>query len=169
MEELEQLATAKLCGKLHAYLKSLVEECGGTYVSAIRKSYERCVQKVEQECDGDYSRLLDVERATGLFEQAEDMLLCLRRVRGAGQEHKPQDPPVVVHVPSPCVSIIIFCHPSSRTAPRAALQGPPQLAIVERLPRHLAECVRCGVRLRGGAAAEFPQDCADQEPIAPLL
>jgi len=59
----------------------------------------------------------------------------------------------------------IFCHPS----PRAALQGPPQLSLVEWLPRHLAQCVRCGVRLCGGAAAEFCEDRADQEPIAPLL
>jgi len=193
MEELQQLATATLCGRLHTYLKSLVEECGGTYLCAPRKSYERCMQKVEQECEGDYSRLLDVERATGLFEQAEDMLLCLRRVRGGGerQEGEGQEQttrPIVVGVGGgPCggfpllviivivlpfLIIIFSCHPSSRIAPappRAALQGPPQLASLERLPRHLAECVRCGVRLRGGAAAEFQQARTDQQPIAPLL
>jgi len=105
MEELQQLATATLCGRLHTYLKSLVEECGGTYMWTPRKSYERCVQKVEQDCEGDFSRLLDVERATGLFEQAEDMLLCLRRVsrgggQGEGRAGQESSSSVVVHVPS---------------------------------------------------------------------
>jgi len=85
MEELEQLAKAG--ARLHSWLKTIVEECGGKYECAIRKAPERCVQKVEQEYEGDYSKLLDVERATGLFEQAEDMLLCLRKVRGGeGQQ-----------------------------------------------------------------------------------
>jgi len=84
IEELKQLAEAG--ARLHSWLKAAVEECGGKYECAIRKSYERCVQKVEQEYEGDYSKLLDVERATGLFEQAKDMLLCLRRVsRGGGE------------------------------------------------------------------------------------
>jgi len=82
MDELEQLASSRLCGRLHAHLKALVEDSGGTYLCAPRKSYERCVQKVKQEYLGDYSKLLDLERATGLFEQAEDMLRCLQNVRG---------------------------------------------------------------------------------------
>jgi len=143
MEELQQLATATLCGRLHTYLKALVEECGGTYMCAPRKSYERCVQKVEQDCGGDYSRLLDVERATGLFEQAEDMLLCLRRLReGEGDqgqgERKPQDPPspssssVVVHVPSSSSVVSPFL--SSTPSPRA-------------LPPLLLRVLRCKDRL----------------------
>jgi len=89
MEELEQLA--KGSDRLHAQLKAMVEECGGKYECAIRKAYERCVQKVEQDYGGDYSKLLDLERATGLFEQAEDMLQCLQTLMGEdrGQnEHK---------------------------------------------------------------------------------
>lgn len=42
---------------------------------------DRCVEKVMKEYGGDFSKLLDLERATGLFEQAEDMLRCLRRVQ----------------------------------------------------------------------------------------
>jgi len=82
MEELENLANAHLCARLHASLKAIVEECGGTYLCAPRKSSERCVQKVKQEYKKDYGKLLDLERATGLFEQADDMLRCVKRVQG---------------------------------------------------------------------------------------
>jgi len=86
MEELEQLASSRLCGRLHAHLKMIVEKCGGTYDCAPRKSYQRCVQKVEQEYGNDYSKLLDLERATGCFEQAGDMLQCLRRLQEEVEE-----------------------------------------------------------------------------------
>jgi len=82
MEELKSLSNARLCARLHASLKAIVEECGGAYLCAPRKSFEHCVQKVEQEYKGDYGKLLDLERATGLFEQAENMLRCVKRVQG---------------------------------------------------------------------------------------
>ena len=88
MEELEQLASGRVCSRVHARLKAVVELCGGTYVCAPRKSHERCVQKVEQEYLGDYGKLLDLERATGLFEQAEDMLRCLKMLRGEEKEEE---------------------------------------------------------------------------------
>jgi len=78
MEELEGLA--RVSSRMHAILKALVEGCGGTYLCAPRKSYERCVQKVKDEYGGDYGKLLDLERATGLFDQPGDMLECLQRV-----------------------------------------------------------------------------------------
>lgn len=78
-EELEQLAS-RGCGSLHRQLKAIVVDCGGTYIRAPRLSRERYMPWVEQECKGDYSLLLDLERATGLFEQTEGMLQCLQRV-----------------------------------------------------------------------------------------
>ena len=56
------------------------------------------MQKVEQEYEGDYSKLLDLERATGLFEQSEDVLHCLQRMaRGARQAEESK---LVLHLPS---------------------------------------------------------------------
>jgi len=77
-EELEALA--RVSGPLHELLETIVQECGGTYRGAPRKSYDRCVQKVKQDYGGDYSRLLDLERGMGLFEDADDMLKCLQRL-----------------------------------------------------------------------------------------
>jgi len=106
-------------GRLHARLKLLVEECGGSYVN---KSPTRCVQKVEQEYDGDYSKLLDLERATGLFEQPGDMLRCLQRVQADNQFQEPTRP---------------------ATTASGALQGPPEQASGERLQGRAFERVRC--------------------------
>jgi len=117
MEELEQLATATLCGKLYTYLKSLVEECGGTYMCAPRKSYERCVQEVEQECEGDYS-MLDVERGAVRAGVGHAALLA------EGLQGRRRDKEKKKIAP----------------APRAAVQGPPQLSLVERLPRSCSMC-----------------------------
>ena len=86
MEELEKLASAEFCQRLHATMRSMVEACGGTYLRADRKSRGRCAQKVTKDYGGDYSKLLDVERATGLFKDSNSMLKCLQLFRDRNQE-----------------------------------------------------------------------------------
>jgi len=81
IEELVSLAPPGLCDRLHSQLEALVTEWGGTYLRADRKSLQdRSLQKIERDYKGDFSKLLDLERATGLFEEAEGMLRCLQKV-----------------------------------------------------------------------------------------
>lgn len=79
MEALSALANAG-GSRLHSELKALIEKYGGKYVGASRKSEHRSVQKVQHECGGDYRKLLDLERCTGLFEDAQEMLACLTQL-----------------------------------------------------------------------------------------
>jgi len=80
LDALNQLASVAR-DRLHASMKQIVEECGGKYVRPDPKDAATCKAKVEREYKGDYSRLLDLERATGLFEKPQGMLECLRRMR----------------------------------------------------------------------------------------
>jgi len=74
--ELETLAD-KAAKPFHTAMRSLVEHCGGTYVEGPRKKLDRTRQKVEEELQGDYSRMLDLERGTGLFRGPSDFERCL--------------------------------------------------------------------------------------------
>jgi len=92
MEELEALCSPAHGKRLHAVLRAIVEACGGKYLCGPRKSRDRCVQKVEDEYKGDYSKLMDLERATALFDDAEGMLHGLQQVIGGQEEEKGDGP-----------------------------------------------------------------------------
>jgi serine/threonine-protein kinase len=64
-------------GRLHQVMRRVVEEHNGKYLQALTKSNHRVVQKVREEYGGKFNRLLDLERATGLFNLATDVGDCL--------------------------------------------------------------------------------------------
>jgi serine/threonine protein kinase len=58
-------------------MRQVVEYCNGQFIQGPRKSTLRVTQKVREEYNGDYCRLMDLERATGLFTSATDFEECL--------------------------------------------------------------------------------------------
>lgn len=79
LESLLALADSA-ASRLHQHMCDLVESNGGTYIRALRKSEHRTSQKVEEEYKGDFRRMLDLERATGGFEDPEKFLQCVKKL-----------------------------------------------------------------------------------------
>ena len=79
---------ASRCGAdLHEALEGLVTRAGGEYVHGPQKAAERIAEKAKNDYDGDVARVVDVERATGLFDSLEDLnaaVSVLREASGDG-------------------------------------------------------------------------------------
>lgn len=56
--------------QIHAILRSVVEANGGKYEEGPLKGTDRLCDKVHGDYDGDFSRILDVVRGTGLFQKS---------------------------------------------------------------------------------------------------
>ena len=64
-------------------LKGLVQDAGGSYVWGPRKKEGRIREKAEKEYGGDVARVVDVERATGIFDSVDDLSLAITRLKRA--------------------------------------------------------------------------------------
>ena len=67
---------------LHAALERLVTKAGGEYVHGPTKKVERIKDKAENDYQGDVARVVDVERATGLFDSLESLNTAASAFRG---------------------------------------------------------------------------------------
>ena len=67
---------------LHAALERLVTKAGGEYVHGPKKKVERIKEKAENDYEGDVARVVDVERATGLFDSLESLNTAASAFRG---------------------------------------------------------------------------------------
>jgi hypothetical protein len=67
---------------LHAALEGLVTKAGGEYVHGPTKKVERIKEKAENDYQGDVARVVDVERATGLFDSVETLNTAASAFRG---------------------------------------------------------------------------------------
>ena len=67
---------------LHAALEGLVTKAGGEYVHGPTKKVERIKEKAENDYEGDVARVVDVERATGLFDSLEALNTAASAFRG---------------------------------------------------------------------------------------
>ena len=67
---------------LHAALEGLVTKAGGEYVHGPTKKVERIKDKAENDYQGDVARVVDVERATGLFDSLEALNTAASAFRG---------------------------------------------------------------------------------------
>ena len=67
---------------LHAALERLVTKAGGEYVHGPTKKVERIKEKAENDYEGDVARVVDVERATGLFDSLEALNTAASAFRG---------------------------------------------------------------------------------------
>ncbi len=66
-------------------LEGLVQDAGGAYNVGPRKKVGRIKQKAEDEYDGDVARVVDVERATGVFESVDDLSFAISLLRAASR------------------------------------------------------------------------------------
>ena len=66
-------------------LKGLVQDAGGSYVWGPRKKEGRIREKAEKEYGGDVARVVDVERATGIFDSVDDLSLAITRLKRASR------------------------------------------------------------------------------------
>jgi len=78
-EELSKLADLGGAA-LHQAMQQAVQMSRGKYDRAPRKSEPSCLAKAQDSLGGDYSRLLDIERATGVFEEGNEMSSCLEEL-----------------------------------------------------------------------------------------
>jgi hypothetical protein len=72
---------------LHAALRPTIMKGGGAYHPGPRKKAQRIVEKARSDYDGDVSRVVDVERATGVFDSLDALnstLLLLHRLATEG-------------------------------------------------------------------------------------
>ena len=67
---------------LHAALEGLVTKAGGEYVHGPTKKVERIKEKAANDYDNDVARVVDVERATGLFDSLEALNAAVSVLRG---------------------------------------------------------------------------------------
>ena len=78
---------ASRCGAaLHEALERLVTRAGGEYVHGPQKAAERIAEKAKNDYDGDVARVVDVERATGLFDSLEDLNAAVSVLREASSD-----------------------------------------------------------------------------------
>jgi len=96
---LEQADTVS--ATFHEQLKAIVKQCGGEYQPGPNKSRVRAVEKMENDYDGDHTKLVDIVRASGIFPNflclamAVDILMspdcALIVVRAKDRFNKPTD------------------------------------------------------------------------------
>jgi glycerol-3-phosphate cytidylyltransferase-like family protein len=82
LESLDGLAD-RAGGRLHECLRAIVIGQHGEYVRADRKSKLRSQQKIDDDYDGDCSRLLDMERSMGLFHACDDFDECISELQSS--------------------------------------------------------------------------------------
>ena len=71
---------------LHEALEGLVTRAGGEYVHGPQKAAERIAEKAKNDYDGDVARVVDVERATGLFDSLDDLNAAVSVLREASSD-----------------------------------------------------------------------------------
>tara|TARA_B100002052_G_scaffold293176_1_gene315900 strand:- start:276 stop:1175 length:900 start_codon:yes stop_codon:yes gene_type:complete len=81
IEQLASLAYFK-GDKLLKPLEIIIQEAGGEYKRGPRKKERRIKEKME-EYDGDFARVVDLERATGVFDSVDDMSQAISLLRNA--------------------------------------------------------------------------------------
>ncbi|EGB09640.1 hypothetical protein AURANDRAFT_63352, partial [Aureococcus anophagefferens] len=70
---------------MHAALEQPVKESGGAYFQGPRKGTPRITEKAEADYDGDVARVVDVERATGVYGTANDFNAAISKLRAAAR------------------------------------------------------------------------------------
>ena len=93
-------------------LRRFVQDAGGEYKRGPRKSKSRIRQKTEKDYGGDVARVVDLERATGIFDSVDDLSFAISLLRDASRRGEIHDP---------------------------ALQGPLRQTVRKRLPRPATE------------------------------
>jgi hypothetical protein len=83
IEQLSSLAYFK-GDKLLKPLKAIILKAGGEYKRGPRKKERRIKEKME-EYDGDFARVLDLERATGVFDSVDDLMFAISLLRAASR------------------------------------------------------------------------------------
>jgi len=81
IEQLASLAYFK-GDKLLKPLEIIIQEAGGEYKRGPRKKEGRIKEKMK-EYDGDFARIVDLERATGVFDSVDDMNQAISLLRDA--------------------------------------------------------------------------------------
>lgn len=79
LEYLEALANST-CDKFHELLEKLVKQAGGDYFKGPRKDLSYCRIKVSRDYQNNFRRLLDFERASGVFDSVSSLLTVLERI-----------------------------------------------------------------------------------------
>ncbi|KAH8087639.1 phage minor structural protein [Aureococcus anophagefferens] len=70
---------------MHAALEQPVKESGGAYFQGPRKGTLRIKEKAEADYGGDVARVVDVERATGVYGTANDFNAAISKLRTAAR------------------------------------------------------------------------------------
>ncbi|KAH8087564.1 hypothetical protein JL720_6874 [Aureococcus anophagefferens] len=70
---------------MHAALEQPVKESGGAYYQGPRKGEDRIKEKAEDDYGGDVARVVDVERATGVYGTANDFNAAISKLRAAAR------------------------------------------------------------------------------------
>ncbi|KAK7240524.1 hypothetical protein SO694_00111045 [Aureococcus anophagefferens] len=84
VDELEELASVR-AEAMHAALEQPVKESGGAYYQGPRKGTLRIKEKAEHDYGGDVARVVDVERATGVYGTANDFNAAISKLRAAAR------------------------------------------------------------------------------------
>ncbi|KAH8059625.1 hypothetical protein JL722_5254 [Aureococcus anophagefferens] len=84
VEELVALASVR-AEAMHAALEQPVKESGGAYYQGPRKGTLRIKEKAEDDYGGDVARVVDVERATGVYGTANDFNAAISKLRAAAR------------------------------------------------------------------------------------
>ncbi len=66
-------------------LRQFVQDAGGEYKRGPRKSKSRIRQKTEKDYGGDVARVVDLERATGIFDSVDDLSFAISLLRDASR------------------------------------------------------------------------------------
>ena len=64
-------------------LRRFVQKAGGEYKRGPRKSKSRIRQKTKNDYNGDVARVVDLERATGIFDSVDDLSMAVSLLRVA--------------------------------------------------------------------------------------
>ena len=84
VDELEELASER-AEAMHAALEQPVKESGGAYFQGPRKGTLRIKEKAEADYGGDVARVVDVERATGVYGTADEFNAAISKLRAAAR------------------------------------------------------------------------------------
>ena len=75
---------------MHWALEKPVKESGGAYYQGPRKGTLRIKEKAEADYEGDVARVVDVERATGVYGTANDFNAAISKLRAAARGEDPK-------------------------------------------------------------------------------
>ena len=92
----------------HASLRAIVVKNGGEYLQGPNKTRGRAIEKIENDYDGDHTRLVDVVRASGVFTTLAELAFAVSKLVGGAcmgegarmhrRLHQPPTPPT--HAPA---------------------------------------------------------------------